>query len=262
MNSDYSHLEMMVIAASRLLSDHQKVLVGTGIPLVAGALAKKTHARKMKMLMEAVAYDCDPESLPFCVADPRAVYQTKWLPTPVEVMGQYLQGGDIDFGFLGGAQVDKFGNLNSTCIGTYQKPRKRFEGSGGASDIALMAKNTIIIMSHEKRRFVDTVDFITSPGWYCRSLDGRSRMMRSEMGMAGGPYAVVSTLGVMKFDEVSKLMYVDSYFEDLGVELATIEQETGFAIDVSRARPLPPPTHLELETLRTKVDPEGIYMKY
>jgi glutaconate CoA-transferase subunit B len=253
---------MMVIAASRLLSDHKKVLVGTGIPLVAGALAKKTHARKMKMLMEAVAYDCDPESLPFCVADPRAVYQTKWLPTPVEVMGQYLQSGDIDFGFLGGAQVDKYGNLNSTCLGSYEKPRKRFEGSGGASDIALMAKNTIIIMSHEKRRFVDSVDFITSPGWYCRSLDGRSRVMRHEMGIPGGPFAVVSTMGVMKFDDTSKLMYVDTYFQDLGVELSSIQRETDFAIDVTRAKPSLPPTIIELTTLRTKVDPEGIYMKY
>lgn len=262
MTRPYSHLEMMVIAASRLLSDHQKVLVGTGIPLVAGALAKKTHARKMKMLMEAVAYDCDPESLPFCVADPRAVYRTKWLPTPVEVMGQYLQGGEIDVGFLGGAQVDKYGNLNSTCIGSYEAPRKRFEGSGGASDIALMARNTIIIMSHEKRRFVDTVDFITSPGWYCRSLDGSSLAMRADMGISGGPFAVVSTLGVMKFDDTSKLMYVDSYYHDLGVELDTIRRETGFSIDVSRARPMPPPSEVELDTLRTRVDPEGIYMKY
>jgi len=258
----YSNLEMMVTAASRLLRDHQKVLVGTGIPLVAGTLAKKTHAKKMKMLMEAVAYDCDPESLPFCVADPRAVYKTKWLPTPVEVMGQYLQGGVIDVGFLGGAQVDKFGNLNSTCIGEYNDPRKRFEGSGGASDIALMAQNTIIIMSHEKRRFVEAVDFITSPGWYCRRLDGKSLAMRSEMGIDGGPFAVVSTMGVMKFDEATRLMYVDSYYQDLGVELEAIRKETGFDIDVSRARPILPPTPEELKTLRTKVDPEGIYMKY
>jgi len=259
---EYSNMEMMVTAASRLLQNDEKVLVGTGLPLVAGALAKKTHAKKMKMLMEAVAYDCDPESLPFCVADPRAVYKTKWLPTPVEVMGQYLQSGEIDVGFLGGAQVDKYGNLNSTCIGSYANPIKRFEGSGGASDIALMAKKTIIIMSHQKRRFVESVDFITSPGWYCRRMDGKTLAMRSDMGLSGGPYAVVSTMGVMKFDSTSKLMYVDTYFKDLGVELENIQRETGFDIDISRAKPIIPPTPNELETLRTNVDPEGIYMKY
>jgi glutaconate CoA-transferase, subunit B len=262
MKAEYSNLEMMVIAASRLLANNELVLVGTGVPLVAASLAKKTHARGMKVLMEAVAYDCDPESLPFCVADPRAVYNTKWTPTSVEVMGQFLQRGKINKGFLGGAQVDKYGNLNSTCIGAYNQPSKRFEGSGGASDIALMAKNTIIIMAHEKKRFVDSVDFITSPGWYCRHMDGKSLAMRAEMGLEGGPLAVVSTMGVMKFDDSSKIMYVDRYYEELGVDPYAIQKETGFEIDVSRASPIAPPSREELHILRNRVDPEGIYMKY
>ena len=262
MTTAYSNLEMMVVAASKLLLDDEKVLVGTGVPLVAATLAKKTHAKKMKIMMEAVAYDSNPESLPFCVADPRAVYNTKWSPTSVEVMGHFLQSGRIDKGFLGGAQVDKYGNLNSTCIGDYNKPVKRFEGSGGASDIALMSNRNIIIMHHEKRRFVDQVDFISSPGWRCRALDGKSLAMRSEMGLHGGPYAVVSTLGVMKFDDITKEMYVDTYFKDLGVSLEMIQQETTFDIDISRAKALSPPTEIELNILRKKVDPEGIYMKY
>ena len=262
MATQYSGLEMMVVAASRLLQDNEKVLVGTGIPLVAAGLAKKTHAKQMNILMEAVSYDSDPESLPFCVADPRGVYNTSWCPTSVEVMGQFLQSGHIDKGFLGGAQVDKYGNLNSTCIGDYNKPMKRFEGSGGAGDIALMSKRNIIIMVHEKRRFVDLVDFISSPGWRCRALDGKSLVMRSEMGLDGGPYAVVSTMGVMKFDEVSKEMYVDTFFKDLGVTLEGILNETDFDIDVSRAKPTAPPIETELHILREKVDPEGIYMKY
>ena len=262
MTVQYSNLEMMVIAASHLLRDNELVLVGTGIPLVAAALAKKTHATRMKVLMEAVAYDCDPEALPFCVADPRAVYNTKWSPTSVEVMGQFLQGGKIDKGFLGGAQVDKYGNLNSTCIGSYQSPDKRFEGSGGASDIALLSKRNIIIMAHERRRFVDFVDFITSPGWRCRTTDGSSLAMRDQIGLDGGPYAVVSTMGVMKFDEDSKEMYVDRFYEDLGVSLERIKEETSFDIDISRARPATQPSDRELEILRNKVDPEGIYMKY
>jgi glutaconate CoA-transferase subunit B len=253
---------MMVVAASRLLCDGERALVGTGIPLVAAILAKKTHARDMVMVMEAVAFDSDPQSLPFCVADPRAVYRTTWTPTSAEVMGHFLQSGKIDVGFLGGAQVDRYGNLNSTCIGDYWQPRKRFEGSGGASDIASLAKRTIIIMSHEKRRFVGRVDYISSPGWKCRSLDWKSDVMRAEVGLGGGPHAVVSTLGVMKFEESSREMYVETYYDDLGVTVEDIRRMTEFDIDLSRARPMEPPTAEELTVLREKVDPEGIYMRY
>ena len=258
----YSQLEMMVVAASRLLQNGERVLVGTGIPLVAASLAKRTHATEMTILMEAVAYDSNPQALPFCVADPRAVFKTRWCPTSIEVMGHFLQRGEIDKGFLGGAQVDKYGNLNSTCIGDYDHPHKRFEGSGGASDIALMAKGNIIIMAHERRRFVEQVDFISSPGWRCRRLDGRSLAMRVEMGLDGGPSAVVSTMGVMKFDHHTKEMYVDSYYAHMGVNIEALQAETGFAIDISRAQPTAPPTAEALRMLREQVDPEGIYMKY
>jgi glutaconate CoA-transferase, subunit B len=258
----YSRLEMMVVAASRLLRNREKVLVGTGIPLVSAILAKKTHARDMVMVMEAVAFDSKPDALPFCVADPRAVYRTTWTPTCAEVMGHFLQSGKIDVGFLGGAQVDKYGNLNSTCIGDYHSPEKRFEGSGGASDIASFAGRTIIIMAHEKRRFTERVDYITSPGWKCRSADWKSDTFRENAGLKGGPFAVVSTLGVMKFEAETREMYVDTYFADLGVRIEEISDATGFDIDVSRARPLIPPTPEELTVLRESVDPEGIFMKY
>ena len=177
-------------------------------------------------------------------------------------MGHFLQSGKIDVGFLGGAQVDRYGNLNSTCIGPYDRPQKRFEGAGGASDIASLAKRTIIIMSHEKRRFVEQVDYITSPGWKCRALDWASDVMREEIGLDGGPYAVVSTLGVMKFDERSRSMYVEATYEDLGVSIGDIRAMTEFDIDGSRAQPMAPPTAEELSVLREKVDPEGIYMRY
>ncbi len=258
----YSQLEMMVIASSRLLHDGEKVLVGTGLPLVGASLAKYTHAKNMVIIMEAVAFDSQPQSLPFCVADPRAVYKTRWLPTAAEVMGQFLQSGKIDVGFLGGAQVDKYGNLNSTVIGNYHHPRTRLEGSGGASDIAALAGKTIIIISHEKRRFVEQVDYITSTGWKCRSFDGKSLVDRSELGLGGGPYAVVSTMGVMKFHPQTREMYVDHYYTDLGIQLEDIIKATGFDIDVSQAKPMEPPTELELAILRQQVDPEGIYMKY
>jgi glutaconate CoA-transferase subunit B len=255
-------MEMMVVASSRLLNNYEKVLVGTGLPLVGAGLAKNTHAPKMVLVMEAVAWDSNPQSLPFCVADPRAVYKTRWIPTAAEVMGQFLQSGKIDVGFLGGAQVDKYGNINSTVIGDYHHPKVRLEGSGGASDIAAMSQRTIIIMAHEKRRFVEKVDYITSTGWMCRSLDGKRLVNRREIGLRGGPYAVISTMGVMKFDDDTHEMYVDYYYEDLGVNLEQIKNATGFDIDLSQAKPMTPPTETELYALRTKVDPEGIYMKY
>lgn len=259
----YSQQEMMVVAASRLLRNNEKVLVGTGIPLVGAILAKNTHAPEIVILMEAVAFDSDPQALPFCVADPRAVYKTRWVPTAVEVMGQFLQSGDVDTGFLGGSQVDRYGNLNSTFVGgDYFSPHKRFEGSGGACDIAALSGRTIIIIAHEKRRFVETVDYITSPGWKCRDLTGKNMVDRESIGLRGGPYAVVSTLGVMKFDPQTHEMYVDGYYADLGVSLEQIKEETAFDIDVSRANPVSSPLTQELNALRSKVDPEGIYMKY
>jgi len=158
--------------------------------------------------------------------------------------------------------VDKYGNLNSTYIsGEYFNPNKRFEGSGGACDIAAMANRTIII-SHEKRRFVEAVDYITSPGWKCWDFTGKNMVDRNSLGLRGGPYAVVSTLGVMKFDQKTHEMYVDAYYADLGVTLGQIKAETSFQIDISRAHPALPPVAEELEVLRNKVDPEGMYMKY
>lgn len=261
--TSYSRLEMMVVAASRLLRNNETVLVGTGLPLVGAILAKNTHAPEMVILMEAVAFDSDPRALPFCVADPRAVYKTRWVPTAVEVMGQFLQSGEVDTGFLGGAQVDRYGNLNSTYIGgDYFRPHKRFEGSGGACDIAALSGRTIITVAHERRRFVETIDYITSPGWKCRDLTGKNMVDRKHLGLRGGPYAVVSTLGIMKFAPDTHDMYVDGYYADLGVNLELIKAETAFDIDVSRATPVPPPTPQELSVLRNKVDPEGIYMKY
>lgn len=261
-SGSYSNLEMMVVAASRLLQNGEVALVGTGLPLVGAILAKHTHAPEMTIVMEAGVFDSKPFSLPFCVADPRGVYQTPWAPTSVEIMGQLLQSRRVDTGFLGGAQVDKYGNLNSTCIGSYLSPKKRFEGSGGACDIAAMSQKTIITISHEKQRFVDRVDYITSPGWKCRNRQTGELVERSQLGMWGGPFAVVSTLGIMKFDQDTHEMYAEYYFSDLGVNPQLIKENSGFDIDVSRSKACAPPEVKELEVLRTIVDPEGIFMKY
>jgi glutaconate CoA-transferase subunit B len=258
----YSRLEMMAIAGARMIRNEEVVLVGTGLPLVSTLLAKHTHAPDAIVAMEAGLYDSNPQSLPFCVADARGVCRTPWVGTAFNLMGQFLQKGMVDTGFLGGAQVDRYGNLNSTCIGSYSNPTKRFEGSGGACDIAVMAGRTIIIMAHEKKRFVEKVDFLTSPGWKVHRYPDGASVFRNEIGMSGGPYAVVSTLGVMKFDESSHEMLLDSFYEGLGVTPEEIANNTGFEIDVRGAKPLDAPTEEELHVLRTIVDPEGIFMKY
>ncbi|KKM09076.1 hypothetical protein SY88_20630 [Clostridiales bacterium PH28_bin88] len=253
---------MMAVAGSRMLKDGELVLVGSGLPMVATILAKYTHAPNLVIMTEAGVYDAQPLHLPFCVADARFSFNNPWMGTPIELLGHILQTKRIDVGFLGGAQVDKYGNLNSTCVGDYFHPHKRFEGSGGAADFAAMANRTIIIMSHEKRRFVDEVDFITSPGWRCSKFPDNKKVFREELGLWGGPVAVVSTMGIMKFHPETRVMYVDAYFDDLGVTLEEIKENTGFDIYTSKAVPCTPPTYAELELLRTRIDPEGIYMRY
>ncbi|KLU60092.1 glutaconate CoA-transferase subunit B [Peptococcaceae bacterium CEB3] len=260
--SNYSRLEMMAIAGARLINDGEVILVGTGLPLVSTLLAKHSHAPETVILMEAGLYDSYPQALPFCVADARGVYRTPWIGTAVELMGQFLQNKLVDVGFLGGAQVDRYGNINSTVIGLYGQPDVRFEGSGGACDIAVMAKKTIIIMAHERKRFVERVDYLTSPGWMVRRYPDGKLIPRVEAGLWGGPYAVVSTLGVMKFRPQTHEMYVESFFADMGVTLEEIQQNTAFPIDVTQAKPLESPNDSELNVLRQVVDPEGIFMKY
>jgi glutaconate CoA-transferase subunit B len=255
----------MAIHASRQIRNMEKVIVGTGMPLVAAIIAKNCHAKEAVILMEAGPYDSNPLALPSCVADPRGFIGAPWVADPVQMMGMILQQGRIDLGFLGGAQVDKYGNLNSTCLGTYKNANVRLPGSGGASDIGAMAKRNLIIIAHEKRRLVEKVDYLTTPGWKVHPYENGKRIKeklvdRKELGMWGGPEAVVTTMGIMKFDEISKEMYVSEYYADLGVTLEMIKENTGFAIDTSNAYPVTPPTGDELYILRNVADPEKIFI--
>lgn len=262
---EYTLRESMAIHASRQIRNKDKVIVGTGMPLVAAIIAKNCHAKEAVMLMEAGPYDSNPLALPSCVADPRGFYGAPWVADPVQMMGMILQQGRIDLGFLGGAQVDKYGNLNSTVLGPYRGASVRLPGSGGASDIGALAKRNLIIIAHEVRRLVEKVDYLTTPGWKVyKYKDGKKvegeMIDRSDIGLAGGPESVVTTMGIMKFDEKTKEMYVSEYYADLGVTLEKIKENTGFDIDVSRACPVKPPTEEELYVLRNVADPEKIFM--
>lgn len=268
---EYTPMEMMVVQASRLIRDGDVVFVGTGLPMIASMLAINLHAPRAVLCCEAGFWDSRFTHLPMTVGDSRWYTGVTWCIGQSK-MFSLLQRRRIDVGFLGGSQVDRYGNLNSTGVGTrieegYYVFQKRFEGSGGAADIASMANRTILMMKHERRRFVERVDYLTSPGWHVWVHDfeggrGRRRLVpRWELGMWGGPEAVVSTMGVMGFDDETKEMYVRSYYADLGITLEGIRQNTGFDIETEKATPAESPTLTELRLLREEIDPEGIFLQ-
>ena len=254
---EYLRQEMMAISAARLVRN-EMVLVGFGLPMIAGTLAKYTNSPELIMMTEAGIYNAKPEHTPICVADARYTHNTSWYGTPVELLGMVLPTRRADLAMLGGAQVDKYGNLNSTCIGNYLKPKKRLPGSGGACDFGILANRFLIIIQHDKNHFLDKVDYLTTPGWMCKKFPENKMVRRESLGLWGGPEAVISTMGVMKFHPDTKVMYVEYFYADLGVTAEEIKSNTGFEIDASHAKPSVPPTYEELDLIRNRIDPEHL----
>jgi glutaconate CoA-transferase subunit B len=251
---DFSFQELMVAAASRELRDREVVFVGIGIPQLGALLAQRTHAPNLSLIYESGVIGTRPERLPLSIGDPTLVSGTYGIFNFYETFSMLLQRGFIDVGFVGGAQVDKFGNINSTVIGNYEKPKVRLPGSGGGCEIASLSKRIVIITPHEKRRLVERVDFITSPGF----LEGTDARERADLG--GGPSAVITTMGVLRFDEETKEMYLASYHPGLSVD--QVKQNTGWDLDVSQEiTETEPPTFEEIQILRKDLDPTGIFLK-
>lgn len=252
--SEVSPSELMVIVAARELKDGESVLVGVGIPNLAANLAKRLQAPNLLMVYESGAVGSNPTRMPLSIGDPCLVSGAKSVCSMYEQFAYYLQGGRIDVGFLGGAQIDKYGNINSTVIGDYSKPKVRLPGSGGACDIASNVKKIIVITPHEKRRFVEAVDFLTSPGY----LRGKESWRRLKL-QGGGPYAVITNLCTFKFDEQTGEMTVAALHE--GVTADQVRENTPwevkFAEDVGTT---PSPTDEEISKLRA-LDPERIYLR-
>lgn len=246
---EYTAKQMMAVALSRLVEDGKTYIIGTGLPLIGATLAKNTHAPNAHLIFETATFEGNAPEVPTGVSDLRLYHQASVLWPQYRYFGfQTLaaERGSIDAGFLGGAQIDPYGNLNSTCIGDYARPKTRFSGSGGANGIATYC-DTVIVMKHELRRFVEHVDYITSPGW----IDGRDG--RAKRGLNDrGPRAVVTELGVMRFDE-NRRMYLSEYFP--GVSVKTIQERTGFDLNVSRAKEAEAPDRAVLDILTNKVDP-------
>lgn len=246
---EYTAKQMMAVALSRQIEDEKTYIIGTGLPLIGSTLAKNTHAPNAQLIFETALFGGYPQELPTGVSDLRINNQASVLWPQFRYVGfQALAArtGAIEAGFLGGAQIDPYGNLNSTCIGDYLHPKTRFSGSGGANGIATYC-DTVIVMKHEPRRFVEHVDYITSPGW----IDGPEG--RAKRGLNNkGPRTVVTELGIMRFGE-DKRMYLAEFFP--GVSLDTIRERTGFEMDLSRAVESKPPEEEELWILLNKVDP-------
>jgi glutaconate CoA-transferase subunit B len=247
-------LERMVVAAAREIGDGECVFTGTGLPMIAAMLARHTHAPGATLVFEAGAVDPAMRHLPMSVGDSRTLVGAAQALGLHEVFAYLLQGGRVDVGFLGGAQVDRYGNLNTTAVGDYRRPRVRLSGSGGAADVAALAGRTVIIARHQRRRFPERVDYLTSPGW----LEGGDSRARAGL-PRGGPAAVVTTLGVIRYRPVTREPYLASAHP--GGTPQGVQAETGFALDLSETVETPPPTAGELDVLRRVVDPEGVFLR-
>ena len=250
--SDYNAMELMVTCASRLLENGRTVAVGTGAPCSAAMLAQRLHAPDLTVFFEAGGVAPQLPTMPISVGDSRTFYRGLMATSMCEVM-ETCQRGVMDYTFLGGAQIDPYGNLNSTMIGDdYARPRVRFPGSGGANDLASLCWRTLVVTIHDPRRFVETLDFMTTPGF----LDGPGAREAAGLLPDTGPYRVITDLAVLGFHEETRRMQLESLHP--GVELATVEAQTGFQLETQEPlgqTPLPTPEQLEI--LRTEVDPHG-----
>jgi glutaconate CoA-transferase subunit B len=238
--------------SARLLRDGQVVFAGVGIPLLAATLAQRLHAPGLTILFEGgtIGAFVEPGKLPPSTNEQRCTRRANMVLGSTDVL-LLLQRGYVDIGFMGGAQIDQYGNLNSSFIGDPQHPASRLPGTGGGNDIASLTQ-MIVAMKHEKRRFVKTVDFVTSPGF----LSGNNS--RCDAGLiAGGMYRVVTDLCILGFDEGSKRMKLLALHT--GVTAGQVQQNTGFELLIPADLPATdPPTENELAVLR-HLDPERVY---
>jgi glutaconate CoA-transferase subunit B len=252
---EYSSAELMIVNAARLLKDGDVVFVGVGQPNLACNLAKRTHAPNLVMIYEAGVIGAEPQRLPLSIGDPTLVSGALSVVSMYDIFANYLQRGNVDVGFLGGAQIDRYGNINATIVGTdYQHPKVRLPGSGGAQEIAAWANRCYIMTPHQKRRFPERCDFRTSAGY----LDGGDG--RAKAGLRGkGPIGVVTDIGFMEPDQNGELM-LTALHPGKTAEMA--KENTGWELKVaSELRLTEPVTERELKILREELDPTGIYLK-
>jgi glutaconate CoA-transferase subunit B len=244
-------MELMVVVASRILENGSTVGVGTGAPQAASMLAQKTQAPDLVIMFEAGGIAPIMKKMPISVGDSRAYYKAIMASGMCEIM-ESCQRGMVDYTFLGGAQIDMYGNLNSTVIGGWIKPKVRFPGSGGANDFASFCWKILVITPQDAKRFVERVSFITSPGY----LDGPGAREREGLPENSGPYKVITNMAILGYDETTKRMRIESIHE--GYTLKDVQKNCGFPLlEAKEILATQPPTREELEILRKEVDPEG-----
>jgi glutaconate CoA-transferase subunit B len=247
---NYSSAELMTVNAARLLRDGDVVFVGVGLPNLACNLARRTHAPNLTMIYEAGVVGAQPNRLPLSIGDPSLVSGAGAVCSMYEIFAFYLQRGLIDVGFLGGAQIDRYGNVNATVIGAYNSPKVRLPGSGGSAEIAAWANRTYLLTPHQKRRFPERCDFVTSAGGGARRKESGAR--------GGGPQAVVTDIGILAPNEEGELILTALH---PGHTVEEAQTNTGWALKVSpMLKETGAVSPVELALLR-ELDPQRIYLK-
>ncbi len=251
----YNETEFLICLAAKQMADGTTAFVGTGIPMLAAALAKRTHAPNLVSIFEFGGTGASLERLPLGVADSRTFHRAVAASGICDIMETAARG-FVEYGFLGGAQIDAYGNLNTTVIGPYWPPKVRLPGSGGANDVGSFCWKTIVIMrKHEPRSFVPKVDFITTPGY----LSGPGAREAAGLPPNTGPYRVVTNLALMDFEPQSKRMRLIATHP--GVSVEKVLASTGFELLVAdNVAVNPEPTAEELRLLREQIDPDRYYI--
>ena len=251
----YNTREFLAFTGASLLEDKKTVFVGTGFPIIAAMLAQKTHAPKLVIVFEAGGLGPLLPELPVSVGESRTFHKAVSASSMHDTMS-LSQAGYIDFGFLGAAQMDMYGNINTTVIGDHDLPKSRLPGSGGANDVASFSHKLIIIIAKQsKRTFVDKLDFLTTPGF----LDGPNAREKAGLPAGTGPYRVITQLGLYGFDDKTKRLKLISLHP--GVSIEEIQDNSSFDIAFpSRVRTSPEPSDRDLKILRHEIDPAGIVL--
>ncbi|RLD06051.1 MAG: 3-oxoacid CoA-transferase [Chloroflexota bacterium] len=251
---NYNPNELLICTASRLMEDDTTAFIGTGIPMLAAALAQKRHAPNLISIFEFGGTGAVLEDLPLAVGERRTFHKALAASGITDIV-EAAQRGFVDYGFLGGAQIDPYGNLNSTVIGDHDHPKVRLPGSGGGNDVGSHCWQTIAIMRHDKRRFIEKVDFITTPGY----LTGPGAREKAGLPPGTGPYRVVTTLAVMGYHPESKRMMLLA--TQPGISVEKVIENTGFELLLADdIKENSPPSEEELSILREEVDKEKFYI--
>jgi len=249
----YTASEMMIVVAARVLEGARTVFVGVGLPNIACNLARLTVAPDIELIYESGVYGARPERLPLSIGDPTLVSGATSVVSMADLFGLYLQRGLVEVALLGGAQIDRYGNLNTTVIGDYRKPKTRLPGSGGACEIAINAQRSFMIMRLKRRAFVDKLDFVTSPG-HLTGGDSRARLNLP----GGGPELVITDMGVLNFANADREMQLSALYPSVSPD--NLQAEVGWPLRLAETiSEIAAPSNEELRLIREEIDPNGMY---